>query len=116
MGAYFMAHPQANAIAILGPLPADAFYLFIEENGKEPGEILHATHNTSPAIFERIRSGYTLQAIDQQPYLQGYLTVVCLYLYKEFGLSLATDATTGPFVIDAGNVDQIANLVKAGVR
>lgn len=116
LGDYFMAHPQANAIATLGPLPADAFYLFMDEQGKEPGQILHATHDTSPAIFERIRSGHTLQAIDQQPYLQGYLTVVCLYLYKEFGLTLATDATTGPFVINAGNVDQIANLVKAGVR
>jgi len=113
---YFLGHPQTNAIATLGPLPADAFYLFAEEEGKAPGEILHATHDTSPAIFDHIRSGYTVQAVDQQPYLQGYLTVAFLYLHNEFGLTLAQDVLTGPFSINAQNVDRIAELMKAGYR
>jgi simple sugar transport system substrate-binding protein len=113
---YFVSHPTTNAIATLGPLPADSFYLFIQESGRAPGDILHATHDTSPAIFERIRSGYTIQAVDQQPYLQGYLTVSFLYLNKEFGLLLAQDALTGPFVINVNNVDRIASLVDQGVR
>jgi len=113
---YFLSHPTTNAIATLGPLPADAFYLFVEESGQAPGEILHATHDTSPAIFERIRNGFTVQAVDQQPYLQGYLTVSFLYLNKEFGLSLAQDVLTGPFVINAKNVGRIATLVHQGVR
>ena len=116
LGDYFLSHPEANAIATLGPLPADALYLFLEEEGKKPGEILHTTHDTSPAIFNHIREGYTIQAIDQQPYLQGYLTVVFLYLQKEYGLSLASDVLTGPFVINAANVDRIADLVTWGVR
>jgi simple sugar transport system substrate-binding protein len=111
-----LSHPTTNAIATLGPLPADAFYLFVEESGQAPGEILHATHDTSPAIFERIRNGFTVQAVDQQPYLQGYLTVSFLYLNKEFGLSLAQDVLTGPFVINAKNVGRIATLVHQGVR
>lgn len=113
---YFLGHPQTNAIATLGPLPADAFYLFAQEEGKDPGEILHATHDTSPAIFDNIRSGYTVQAVDQQPYLQGYLTVVFLYLHNEFGLTLAQDVLTGPFSINAQNVNRIAELMKAGYR
>ncbi len=113
---YFLAHPESNAIATLGPLPADAFYLYVDDLGLEPEEILHATHDTSPAIFERIADGFTVQAIDQQPYLQGYLTVALLFLNREFGLSLASDILTGPFVIDADNVEQIARLVDAGVR
>ena len=83
------ANPETRAIATLGPLPADAFYLFVDEAARPPGHILHVTHDTSPAIFERIRRGYTVQAIDQQPYLQGYLTVVFLYLQVEYGLTLA---------------------------
>ena len=78
--------------------------------------MLHVTHDTSGAIFDRIRTGYTLQAIDQQPYLQGYLSVMFLYLHKRFGPSLASDALTGPFVIDATNVDTIADLVAQGIR
>ena len=113
---YFLGSPETGAIATLGPLPADAFYLFLEEEGKKPGEVLHATHDTSPAIFNQIRSGYTVQAVDQQPYLQGYLTVVFLYLNREFGLSLASDILTGPFVINAKNVAMIADLVRSGVR
>ncbi|MBT3605253.1 MAG: substrate-binding domain-containing protein [Candidatus Latescibacteria bacterium] len=113
---YFLGHPQTNAIATLGPLPADAFYLFVEEEGKTPGEILHATHDTSPAIFDHIRTGHTVQAVDQQPYLQGYLTVAFLYLHNEFGLTLAQDVLTGPFAINAQNVDRIVELMKAGYR
>ncbi len=113
---YFLAHPDSRAIATLGPLPADAFYLYADDMGLEAGAILHVTHDTSPAIFERIRDGMTLQAIDQQPYLQGYLTVVFLYLHRTLGLALASDALTGPFVIDAANVDLIASLVTEGYR
>lgn len=113
---YFLAHPQTKAIATLGPLPADAFYLYADEQGKKAGDILHVTHDTSPAIFQRIRQGYTLQTIDQQPYLQGYLTVVFLYLNREYGLSLASDALTGPFVINAANVGVVEELVRSGVR
>lgn len=113
---YFLAHPDSRAIATLGPLPADAFYLYADDMGLEPGDVLHVTHDTSAAIFERIRSGLTLQAIDQQPYLQGYLTVVFLYLHNTLGLSLASDALTGPFVIDESNVDLVARLVAEGTR
>lgn len=113
---YFLAHPQTNAIATLGPLPADAFYLYTEEEGKKPGDILHATHDTSPAIFEHIRKGYTVQAVDQQPYLQGYLTVSFLYLNHAYGLTLAQDVLTGPFSINAANVDRIAALMGQGYR
>ncbi len=109
-----MGHPQTNAIATLGPLPADAYYLFVDDTGRD--DILHTTHDTSAAIFERIRSGTTIQAIDQQPYLQGYLTVVFLYLNLEYGLSLAQDILTGPLAIDRSNVDVIAKLVDKGTR
>ncbi len=113
---YFLGHPETNAIATLGPLPADAFYLFLEEEGKEAGEILHVTHDTSTAIFDHIRGGYTVQAVDQQPYLQGYLTVSFLYLNNAYGLTLAQDVLTGPFAIDAANVDRISGLVADGYR
>ena len=113
---YFLAHPQTNAIATLGPLPADAYYLLVEEEGKQVGDILHATHDTSPAIFEHIRKGYTVQAVDQQPYLQGYLTVSFLYLNNAYGLTLAQDILTGPFSINKNNVDRIAQLMDEGYR
>lgn len=113
---YFLANPDCRAIATLGPLPADALYLYLDDEALPIGELLHVTHDTSAAIFERIRSGYTLQAIDQQPYLQGYLSVAFLFLNKRFGLSLASDALTGPFIIDVSNVDTIAQLVAQGYR
>ena len=114
MSDYFLSHPRTNAISTLGPLPADAYYLYVDDSGRR--DILHTTHDTSPAIFERIRDGATIQTIDQQPYLQGYLTVVFLYLNLEYGLSLAQDILTGPFAIDRTNVDLISRLVDQGVR
>ena len=35
------------------------------------GDIFATTHDTSAEIYEMIQNGYLIQAIDQQPYLQG---------------------------------------------
>jgi simple sugar transport system substrate-binding protein len=59
-----------------------------------------------------------LFAIDQQQYLQGYLPVVLLYLYKT---NLNTvggglPVLTGPGFVDKSNAAQIKELSAAGTR
>ena len=48
------------------------------------GEMFATTHDTSAEIYEMIQSGYLVQAIDQQPYLQGFETIMWLYLNSQF--------------------------------
>jgi len=67
--------------------------------------------------LQRIKDGTQLLAIDQQPYLQGYLAVSLLNAYVNFGLDLPTKPIlTGPGIVDASNVDATMKGVAAGAR
>ena len=113
---YFTANPDTNAIFMLGPNPASALNLYIKEAGIQPGQLYATTHDTSAEIFDMVKAGYLLQAIDQQPYLQGYETINWLFLNSQYKLAPGGDIFTGPGVIDGSNIDAIVDLNKAGYR
>jgi simple sugar transport system substrate-binding protein len=69
------------------------------------------------AVLKRIKDGSQLFAIDQQPYLQGYLAVSLLNGLVNFGLDLPTKPIlTGPGIVSAENVDATLAGAAAGVR
>jgi simple sugar transport system substrate-binding protein len=113
---YFTANPDTNAIFVLGPTPAQALNLYFQNAGRQPREVYATTHDTSAEIYQMIKDGYLLQAIDQQPYLQGFETIMWLYLNSQYALAPGGDILTGPGVIDNSNVDQIIELTAAGYR
>jgi simple sugar transport system substrate-binding protein len=113
---YFTANPDTNALFLLGPNPASSYALYIEEAGIEPGQIFATTHDTGATIYQMIQDGFLLQAIDQQQYLQGFETIMWLYLNSQFSLAPGSDILTGPGVIDASNVDQVISLTADGYR
>ena len=80
------------------------------------GEIFATTHDTSAEIYEMIQNGYLIQAVDQQPYLQGFETIMWLYLNSQFALAPGGDILTGPGIINTGNVDAVIELTAAGYR
>ncbi len=113
---YFTANPDTNAIFMLGPNPSSSLNLYFQEAGRQPREVYATTHDTSAEIYQMIKDGYLVQAIDQQPYLQGFETIMWLYLNSQFALAPGGDILTGPGVIDASNVDAIVELTAAGYR
>jgi simple sugar transport system substrate-binding protein len=113
---YFSANPDTNAAFMLGPTPASSLNLYFQENGVMPGTIFATTHDTSAEIYEMIQEGYLIQAVDQQPYLQGFETIMWLYLNSQFALAPGNDILTGPGVINSSNVDAIVQLTAAGYR
>ena len=113
---YFNANPDTNAVFSLGPNPASSLNLYIQESGVMAGDIFATTHDTSAEIYEMIQNGYLIQAIDQQPYLQGFETIMWLYLNSQFQMAPGGDILTGPGVIDGGNVDAIIELTAQGYR
>ena len=77
-----------------------------------------ATFDNSPQVIKDIQAGSIEFAVDQQQYLQGYLPVVFLVLYKE---NLNTvggglPVLTGPGFIDKSNAATVAKLAAAGTR
>ncbi len=113
---YFSANPDTNAVFSLGPNPASSLNLYIQESGVMAGDIFATTHDTSAEIYEMIQNGYLIQAIDQQPYLQGFETIMWLYLNSQFKMAPGGDILTGPGVIDGSNVDAIIELTAQGYR
>ncbi len=78
-----------------------------------------ATFDTNKQAVEAIQQGKLEWAVDQQPYLQGYLAVEALALYKANGDTFGGDAQavlTGPSFVDMSNVAQIATLAARGTR
>lgn len=113
---YFSANDDANAAFMLGPNPSSSLNLYFQEAGVMAGEVFATTHDTSAEIYEMIQGGYLVQAVDQQPYLQGFETIMWLYLNSQFQLAPGGDILTGPGVINTGNVDAIVELTAAGYR
>ncbi|MBA4096015.1 MAG: sugar ABC transporter substrate-binding protein [Rhodospirillum sp.] len=76
-----------------------------------------ASFDMDEATLKRIKDGSQLFAIDQQPYLQGYLAVSLLNGLVNFGLDLPTKPVlTGPGIVSAENVDATLTGAAAGVR
>ncbi|MFW0793210.1 substrate-binding domain-containing protein [Gordonia sp. CPCC 205515] len=77
-----------------------------------------ATFDTNAALVDAIKAGQIEWAVDQQPFLQGYLAVDSLWLYLNnrnvIGGGLPT--LTGPAFIDKSNIDAIADYAKKGTR
>jgi simple sugar transport system substrate-binding protein len=76
------------------------------------------TFDTNAALVDAIKNGDVQWAIDQQPFLQGYLAVDSLWLYLNNGnvIGGGQPTLTGPSFIDNSNIDAVAEYAKAGTR
>jgi len=77
-----------------------------------------ATFDTNAALVDAIKNGDVQWAVDQQPFLQGYLSVDSLWLYLNNGnvIGGGQPTLTGPSFIDKSNVDAVAEYAKNGTR
>ncbi|MGW0707503.1 sugar ABC transporter substrate-binding protein [Streptomyces sp. NPDC002643] len=78
-----------------------------------------ATFDLNKELTDAIKAGDIEFAVDQQPYLQGYLAVDSLWLYKNNGNYMGggeAPVLTGPAFVDKSNVDQIASFAAKGTR
>ena len=63
-----------------------------------------------------VRQQRHLFAVDQQPYLQGYLAAVLARAYLDWGLMPGLDIATGPGVVTPENVDAVMDGINKGRR
>jgi simple sugar transport system substrate-binding protein len=67
-------------------------------------DIYFGTFDLSGEISAAIKEGKIDFAIDQQPYLQGYLPISFLTLYSRYGLIPSNDVNSGPGFITKDNI------------
>lgn len=101
--AYLLGHPEVDMVFALGPSDAWAAIELVRDWGKV-GVIRLATIDLDAKIMAAIEDGTMITAVAQQPYLQGFLPVVWLYLHLRVGFLPPQEVPTGPTLIDAGNL------------
>ncbi|MER6003512.1 sugar ABC transporter substrate-binding protein [Nonomuraea angiospora] len=106
---------QINGVLALNPAVAIAARDAIKDSGS-PAKL--ATFDLSGDVVSAIKDGEILFAVDQQQYLQGYLPITFLNLYKNnlntVGGGLPVN--TGPGFVTKDNAEQVAKLAEAGTR
>jgi simple sugar transport system substrate-binding protein len=77
-----------------------------------------ASFDLSPALIKDIKNGDALFAVDQQQYLQGYLPIVFLKLFKTNANTVGggLPVLTGPGFVDKSNAATVEKLAGQGTR
>ncbi len=107
--------PSIDYLVALGA----PFALTAVQSAKNAGSTAKiGTFDTNAALVSAIQAGDVQWAVDQQPYLQGYLAVDSLWLYLSNGnvIGGGQPTLTGPAFIDKSNIDAVAEYAKAGTR
>lgn len=108
--------PSIDAVMNLAAWSSDAASIAVSQVGKT-GKVMLGTFDLSPAIAKRIEKGTLTMAIDQQPYLQGFLATSMLAAHIDFGTEIATDPVlTGPAIVDSSNLETALIGISKGAR
>jgi simple sugar transport system substrate-binding protein len=107
---------SVNWIVTLGaPQALDAIKA---AQGAGRSDVKIGTFDTNPDAAQAVQDGKIQWFIDQQPYLQGYMAITQLYLYKKNGnvLGGGQAVLTGPSFVDKTNIDQVLPFIKQNTR
>ncbi len=99
-------------------LNADVAAAAVEAKGAAGSEAEVATFDLNGAVAKALESGELTFAVDQQPYLQGYLAVDELWLYKTNGNVIGGGQTvlTGPAIVTQEDAPELKKFTERGTR
>lgn len=108
--------PDIDEVIALG---AQFALAAVQAADEADGEVKVATFDLNKDLVTAVRDGRVQFAVDQQPYLQGYLAVDALWLHKTNGNVSGggvAPVLTGPAFVTKANVAQVARFAAAGTR
>lgn len=108
-----LARDSVHAVLTLGPAAAGPALAAVAGTGTA-----FATFDLTEEVASAVADGRALFAVDQQPYLQGYLPVVMLVKYAET-LTVPGGGgvvATGPGFVTRENAARVRELARAGIR
>jgi simple sugar transport system substrate-binding protein len=109
------AHPRLKAVVTDHGVLTATIPAMMRAAGKAPGAICGAGFDLSAATAQAIKDGTIAIVADQQPFLQGYLPIVSMYLTAKFGFS-GLHVDTGAAFVTKANIDLVAPLAKESIR
>ncbi|MDD7973603.1 sugar ABC transporter substrate-binding protein [Roseinatronobacter alkalisoli] len=79
-------------------------------------EVIVASYDLSANFLQAIVDGKATFAVDQQPYLQGYLPVTFLAQHARYGVMPAGNVPSGPSFVTQDTAQQVIDLSAQGLR
>jgi simple sugar transport system substrate-binding protein len=114
--ATLLKDPTITGVITISAGDANSAATAIDQAGSG-GKVALASFDMDGAGLDRIKAGTQLFAVDQQPWLQGFLAVSMSDAYAKFGTAIATaPVLTGPGIVDAANIDATLAGATAGYR
>jgi simple sugar transport system substrate-binding protein len=104
-----------DAVVTLGPALGVSMANAVKDDGLD---VAVATYAMNDDVYPLLKSGDLIFTIDQQPWLQGYMSIDSLWFYLKNGTVLGANQSiaTGPVVLDKTNVAQVEKFAKVGDR
>ena len=110
---YLRRYPETQAATSVCDV-IDGFLSAKADSGRD--DLIITGYDIVAQSLEAIRDGRQAFTIDQQQFWRGYMPVLLLTHYIKYGLIEANYFLTGPTIVDASNVEQVAALVEQGYR
>ena len=106
-----------DGVLTLGPAGSAPALAALRESGRL-GKIATGTFDLTPEVLAAVRDGRLLFAIDQQPYLQGYLAIVLMTKYLETRAMPGGGQIirTGPSFVTKDDAADVIALTERGIR
>ncbi len=106
---------SVNGVLTLGPVIGAVAITAVAESGSKAKL---ATFDLNPDVLGAIRDGKVLFAVDQQQYVQGYLPIVMLTLFKANLNTIGggQPVLTGPGFVTKDTAAKVIDLSKKGTR
>ncbi len=114
VGAYLAANPNTNAYFDTGFWHAGVARV-LADRSIPPGQVLLGGFDLVPEVIDQMEAGYIQVQVDQQPYMQGFMPVMQVYLSKTVGLA-PSDIDTGQGIVTPDMAPAIKELSAQGVR
>ncbi len=114
VGAYLNANPDTTVYFDTGLWHAYVARV-LADRGVEPGAVLMGGFDIVSEVLDQMEAGYIQVQVDQQPYMQGFMPVMEVYLAETVGLSPA-DIDTGQGLVFQEDVADLRDLAAQGLR
>ena len=112
---YASANPDVKLVVTDHGALTATLETFLSSAGFGPDDVIGAGFDLSPATVEAIRGGWTDLVIDQQQWLQGYMSVLQICLTDNYAFT-GLHIDTGAGFAHADNVELLADLVGQQIR
>ena len=115
VGAYLSRNPETNAYFDTGFWAAGVARV-MRDRGVDPGTVLMGAFDLVPEVLREMDAGYVQALVDQQPYAQGFLPVMQVYLADRDRAGARPTSTPAPGVVGPDDVAAIMEGSRQGLR